>query len=350
MEETTHGELYATARLVMATLGLDLPLTFYQAQDMAQMNAGLVFVPNEAHIVLQGPILKTMDQAELIALLGHELAHHAVLSMEDGTYRVAGDVIEAIAAHASAAPSHVMTALRMRLYTEITADRGSLLACGAKEPAIACLVKVHTGLPSVDAGAYLRQAGEVLRRGATACPAETHPDLFARALAIAAWEEKGGAAEAEICSMVQGPTSLDTLDVLDQADLSHDTRALLARILAPSWIRTPTVLAHARSFFADIEEQRSAPLAPNPRDPTVAEYFAYVLLDFAVADESLGDVGLAHALIEADSLGIGDVLERIARDELKMTKRSVQELRRQAPSLLMAAAAQKEDTCDQPRA
>src|SRR6478609_9412451 len=78
MDEAGHGELYAIARRALAALELEVPVTFYQAQsgDSAGMNASLCFLPGEAHIILRGPVLATLREAELAALMGHELAHY----------------------------------------------------------------------------------------------------------------------------------------------------------------------------------------------------------------------------------------------------------------------------------
>src|SRR5262245_6304873 len=73
---TDHPGLYDTALEVLITLGLDAPVTFYQARDTGTMNAGLVWIPGEIHIVLCGPVLSSLAPLEIKALLGHESAHY----------------------------------------------------------------------------------------------------------------------------------------------------------------------------------------------------------------------------------------------------------------------------------
>jgi hypothetical protein len=340
MEPASHPALYAIGARALSALSLDVPLTFYQASTGAGLNAGLLFVPGEAHVVLQGPVLATMNDEQLAALIGHELAHHRLASAEDGSLRVASNVLESIVARRDASPSHVVTAGRMRRYAEIYADRGALLVATDLLQAIACLVKVHTGLLEVDPAAYLRQAEEVVAKSKVS-ERQSHPEMYVRAKALALFHERGLAAEDEIAAMVQGPRTMDTLDLLDQVELTDVTRRVLLGLLEPPWMRSEAVLAHARAYFADIDLPTApARVSAAAMDVTVQEYLAYVLLDFAVVDPSLGEAALAHAIRSAAALGVADVFDRVARDELKLSKKAFEELCKKAPTLVERAAAQ----------
>ncbi|MBS2031370.1 MAG: hydrolase [Deltaproteobacteria bacterium] len=342
MEPAAHPGLYAAAQRAQEALGLNLPVTFYQAHEGVGMNAGLCFIPGEAHVVLSGPILSTLTDLELTALVGHELAHAVLWRLDEGSLRVASELIESIASHHGAEPSFVSTAVRARRYTEIFADRGSLLACGDPLAVVSCLVKVHTGLSEVDPAAYVRQAEELFAKKSLSSQGTSHPETFVRARAISLWHALGADAEPTIAKMVQGPTTFDALDVLDQLALTEQTRALIARIVAPSWFRTEPVMAHARAFFPRLEpvEQAQPAWPEGTADASVGEYFAYVLLDFALVDEVLGDVALAHAWTTADALALTESFEKVARDELKLRKTAFEELRKGFPALLERAAQQ----------
>jgi hypothetical protein len=340
MEPASHPSLYAIGARALTTLSLDVPLTFYQAHDDGAMNAGLLFVPGEAHVVLRGPVLATLREEEVAALVGHELAHYRLHTCEGGSLRVANDVIESIASHGGASPSHVVTALRMRRYSEIYADRGSHLVTADPAHIVGCLVKVHTGLKEVDAAAYMRQAEEIFAKKNVKSEGLSHPETFVRARAIALWHERGDAAENEIAAMVQGARAMDSLDLLDQAALTDSTRTMIEDLLGPTWMRSDAVLAHARAFFPDIKAASSAPFDAGALDASVQEYLAYVLLDFAVVDETLGEASLAHAIGHAERMGIAESFDRVVRDELKLTKKAFEDLRKKAPSLVERAAAQ----------
>lgn len=75
VERETQPETYATAEDVARKLGLDIPVTLYQSQNPEGLNASLAYVPNEAHIVLDGPVASRLTDAEFRALLAHELSH-----------------------------------------------------------------------------------------------------------------------------------------------------------------------------------------------------------------------------------------------------------------------------------
>ena len=344
IDAASHAELYAAAARVKEQLGIDVPLAFYHAQETSDstksVNAGLCFAPGELHIVLSGPILELLDAAELAALIGHELAHYRLWTEDEGSFRIASEIVEALAGQAHPDPSHLTTAARLRRFSEIYADRAALRACGDPLAVIACLVKTTTGLTQVDPQAYLRDAEEVLNHEVSPAAEQSHHETFIRARALQLWHEHGAAAEPEIARLVTGERSLLALDRLDQVELSALTRALIDTVLQPDWLRSAAVLAHARRFFPDYE------LGPAGLDPArlaewsedLREYFAHVLLDFAAADGDMLDLALTHALRCADELGLNPEFEQAARRELKLNAKDVAALRERFPALAERAA------------
>lgn len=339
MSPDRHERPHRLARDAAGALGVDLPIALYQLHGNAHANAGLCFAPGEVHVVVSGPLLAALDDAELRALLGHELAHHRLLTLDDGAYRVATDLIEASAAHDSAGPAFVAAALRNRRWTEVFADRGAAIAGGGIAPAIACLVKLGTGLAEVSTDDYLAQAREVVAQLVEAEPTErddaTHPETAVRAVALELWQARGDDAEAEIARLVDGAIALETLDVVQQRDIADATRRLLDRVLAPAWMRSDATLAHARRFFPDYAWSAPGDLAPPA---SLADYIGYVLLDFAVVDPSLGELALAHVLAVATELALRDPVAALARKELKLTASAIAQLEERAPSLFERAA------------
>jgi len=128
--------------------------------------------------------------------------------------------------------------------------------------------------------------------------------------------------------------------VLEQIEVTQQTRALLGRVLAPAWFRSDAVLSHARAFFPEEDATSFPALEAQPLHASIVDYLGYVLLDFAMVDEALGEVALAHTWTVAEAVGFADVFEKIARDELKMTKRGFEDFRKQIPSLLERAQTQ----------
>jgi len=330
----SSDKLYAIAEEVARALDVDAPVTLYQAQEDVALNAGLVFLRDEAHVVLSGPVVQTLTDAEVRALFGHELAHHRLWTESSGRFRTAESLVEHIASHPGGAPSHVQSALRQRRWTEIYADRGALVACDDLATAVSCLVKMTTGLREVDAGAYLAQAEEAIRASA-AKPSQgvTHPEAFIRAFALQGWHRGDGDEPTQ--RLIEGVLELETLDIVQQTGLTRATRDLVRTILAPSWMKTDATLAHARRFFPDTTfSDVDAPAARMPEGgESIDEYAAYLLLDFGMADPDIEEVSLAHAASIANDLGIGATMAKIARKELRMSAAAFAEIERRGAEL-----------------
>jgi hypothetical protein len=189
LDPGAHAAVHALLATACERLGIGAPVTLYQSPGQ-DMNAALLYVPGEIHIVLQGPVLERLAPDELLAVFGHELAHYLLWTMEDGAV-LAADRILADCARADAAPSHLETWRRHVLHTELFADRGAAIAAASAGPAIAALVKVQTGILSVDPQAYLRQAGEAEALLQDPSRAPSHPETFIRARALALWWARG---------------------------------------------------------------------------------------------------------------------------------------------------------------
>jgi Zn-dependent protease with chaperone function len=339
----SHERVHRIAREAAERLGVVVPISLYQLYAGHRANAGLFFTAPEAHIALSGPLLASLDDGELRALAGHELAHHLLWTIDGGAFRIASELVESCGAEAGASPAFVESALRNRRWTEVFADRGAAIAAGGIEPAVACLVKVETGLAEVSARDYLAQAREV--RGALDrnAAAETHPETIVRALALDLWHELGAGADREIAALVEGPFALESLDVVQQRSLGAATRALLDRLLAPDWMRTERTLSHARTFFSDYAPSAAGEIAI---DEAAHEYFAYVLLDFAAVDPDLGDAAMARALFVARELGLRTTLADLLKKELKMSAAAIAEIDDKSPTIFERASMPAEESAE----
>jgi Zn-dependent protease with chaperone function len=339
LEPGEHPELYGWASEACRNLGLSIPVTLYQATQSRELNAALLHLPGEAHVVLSGPLLTLLDPMEMQSVLGHELAHYHLWNRDGGEFLIADQLLGSLDPLASA--SHSQTARRYQLYTEIFADRGALQSTGDLNATVAALVKVHTGLASASGASYLRQADEIFEGSETRSEGTSHPEAFIRARALRLWAERDPEMESKIVAMIEGEPRLEELDLPTQTRLSALTRRLIEQLLRPAWFQTPLTLGHARLFYPDFKpaSQDDPDLAKllESRDAKLNEYLGFVLLDFAVIDPELEDLPLAAAIEWSRRIGIGELFDKLASKELKLKARDFNKLKKEAAGMLLDA-------------
>lgn len=344
LDRAAHGRLYDAADHVARRLGLSAPTTFYQAHHAVELNLGIVYVPGEAHITLRGPVLRSLEDAELMAALGHELGHLTLWENWDRDYLVAEQVLSAMVTDVEAGPAHHQSGRLYALFTEIYCDRAAVQATADPAATIAMLVKIQTGLTEVSAEGYRRQAAEIFEKAVPTVDGLTHPASYIRTRAIDVWTGAAPDADAQIERILRGPLSLEHVDLLGQRTLAELTRALLDAFLAPTWCRTDAVLAHARSYFSDFAAPpaRAVPPALASQiaggDASLQDYCCYVLLDFALADPDLEDAPIAAALLLGRQLGLTARLESILAKETKLRKKQIEALQRDAETIVAKAS------------
>jgi hypothetical protein len=334
-----HAELLTAAKEAAEALGITVPITLYQSQESSPSpNASICRLPEEIHIVFYGSMLGILRGRELQAVLGHELAHFILWQHEGGVHHTVDRLAHACASDPRAHASHLHSVRRLRLNTELFADRGALQVTGDLAVTVAALVKTATGLAEVSGESYLKQAAEVCDLWRTKSMEQTHPELFLRAHCLALWHDRGAEAEEEIERMINGPASLDELDLPAQEALSDFTRRVLAQLLRPRWFRSDLVMAHAHLFFPDFQpdEEVDASLESDAPEHVEgrAEYFAAVLMDFATVDEELDDMPLRACLLMSSRLGIEKAFDKLAGKELDMKAREIKALRTGASEVL----------------
>jgi hypothetical protein len=347
LDRAAHGRLHERLAGVAARLGVTAPITCYQAQAATGgLYASIAATRDELHLLLHGPLAETLDDAELDAVLAHELGHHLLWTHDGGRLGIADRILAAAAGDDDASAAVATTWRRWRLATELGADRAALTATGDLAAAVRALVRTLTGGTPVDADAYLAQAAEILARGGDRSAGITHPEPYLRAQALAWYAADGAAAEARIAALVIGPLDPHDLDLSGQERCTALTRALLCTALAPTWQRSAAVLAHAARFFPDLEPgDASAELdaALSDADAGLRDYVVAVLLDVAAADRALGEPALAHALLLAARWGCADALATMAERDLPLPAAEVARVRAQAPALVARAAAQAQE-------
>jgi Zn-dependent protease with chaperone function len=332
LSRDSEPALFGQIDRVREQLGLGtLPVMAYQAQYAHpgnQLNASIIYLHQEAHLVFSGPILERLNEEELLALIAHRLMHVRLYTLLNGDLEVADRIIASIANHrdseadyagkrpsagASLAP-YVETARLFKLYTEIYCDRGAYAVLGDPGPVITMLLKL------------------------------AHPDNFIRTRALRLWHEQGEDAAAAIRQMIEGIPDLDRLDLFTRQELSDLTRQFLQEYLRPGWMRSTLVMALERQYFPkrthegaadprsdssvfgqDRNEAEPATRGPEQLQaaiaglhPDIRNYFGYVLLDFALADPSLEDMPAGRAFEFAGEMQLSDVYDSICKKELQL--------------------------------
>lgn len=345
------ASVYQVADSVAKKMGL-AAVTLYQAQHSEGLNASLAWLPDEAHVVLHGPVLEVLSNTEFAALLAHEFAHHELYTINDGVCLVMEHVLSAMISDQSADAVHDRTWRSHRLYTELHCDRRAAEVTGSIEDCVCALVKLETGLKEVSAEAYFAQAEEVLSNPTQqnkGSDGMTHPEVFIRARALQLWRDDPDSDSVDVAlkRFVEGPLRLQELGLLRQREMRQLTREFLRCFLSTEWLQTDLMLGHAKRFFKDFawaETTVAAAAADHVKeqlaecDEHLRNYFCYILLDFVTYDADLEEAPLAAAFVFAESAGLLDEFRMLAAAELKFGKRALQKVESDAVRILQEAA------------
>jgi hypothetical protein len=332
MEPESHPEVYASCHAAMETLGIQAPVTLYQAAD-GMMNAALCFIPGEVHLIFYGPILEKLSGEELLALMGHELAHYRLWTADDGSFYNASRILDHSLSYREATPSQRESARLFSLHTELFADRGAAIVSGGTAAAISVLVKTMTGIASVDPAAYLRQAEELDVKGERS-DGQSHPEVFVRARALDQWWREVESAGDWINQRLCGPISIETLDLLRQNELRDLTRSFFVRLLANMDIQSEEVSTQIRRYFPDLHEGETAldlaTISGDQIDDATRNYFIALMFDCVMADPDARDELMLVAAKTAKSIGAGELFVAALKRDLKWTKAAADKLVAQA--------------------
>ena len=323
----THASAYDCCEAAMANLGVEAPVTLYQAGDGA-MNAALFFIPGEIHVVLYGPVLERLSNKELTALFGHEVSHYLLWTLDNRRFRIAQQIIDDAAQQSPGDTALYETARLYVLATEVFADRGAALACGEPDAAIAVLLKVMTGLQQTDPSAFLQQAEELDAKGDIA-KSQTHPEVYLRALFIDRWWRQrqtalAGEIDDWVLTKLKGPMVIGQLDLVDQEVLSGFTSQFFARLLHETQLASKMVVTQVQQFFPEwtLEEERIdlETLKAVAKDKSVRDYFVALIFDLAHADPDQTEELLIRGAKLALSLDWEDEYRENLKTLLKMRK------------------------------
>jgi hypothetical protein len=343
IERDSQPDLYQTADEVARFLGLSAPITIYQAQDPAGLNASLAYLPAEIHLVLHGPLITQLSPVELRGLIGHEFTHFLLWQGWNGELLTAAEMLAALTNDRQAHPAHFASWRLLRLYNEIICDRGALLVTQDMRAVVSLLVKVQTGVQEIDPDSYLRQADEIFARGTAKTEGITHPEAFIRARAIKLWADDDPDAPQQIAQMIEAGTDLKEIDLLGQEAVAGWTRRVIDLLLSHKWFQSDLILGHARLYFDDYKPPTDALTDPKLSSDvrldtkSARDYFCYVLLDFVSADRELDEPPLAAALQVAEDLGIKQRFIEVARQELRLRKNQIEKVDDRKAAILLEA-------------
>jgi hypothetical protein len=340
LDATGHGLVVEAARAAANALGVTVPVSIYQTEGESGPNAMLVFVPEEAIILLSGPILDLLNPLEQQSVFGHELTHHLLWTIDNGAFLTTDRMISAMIAESPLA-ARVETGRRLSLATELYADAGALLASGDLDSAVGALVKTTTGLRSVAPTSYLAQAEEVVSTQTTTSSGVSHPESFLRALAMKHRSEQSESWNA--WTYVSDGVDVDRLDLLDQKRLDRCVSTLIDALTESPLMKSLSIDAHKRAYYPEARPPEDAATFHKLSKQTL-RLLAFVALDFAKVDTELDHQAVVHAGAVCRTFDLGESFESLLTSELKLkgqAKRSIVAEIEQRHAELLAGTARR---------
>jgi Peptidase family M48 len=334
-ESVNHQSIFDKLEFIKKNLQLEtLQVFVYQAPNIGELNASIILIKDEAHIILTGNIIEILTDDELEAVLAHEIGHVLLYRLEHGVIEITDRIVTAIGNSIQSDVAHYETARKFKLYTEIFCDKMAFQVCKNINPLITSLVTITTGVKNISADSYLQQTEEILSANkAFKSENYTHPENFIRAKALQLWQTEPDKAEDQIIKLIGGFATIDTLDIFQQSELKELTRTVIELFLKPKWIQTTLVINHAKQFFLDFHAEKSVFLDSilvaklDNLDTSIREYLGYLLFDFTKVDSSLENVPLGWAFEFADAVFIKNEFVAIVKKENKFSEKKFTQLK-----------------------
>ncbi len=337
LDGSRHDVLTGFASLIAGQLDLSGTITLYQELGTQERNARVLLLGDGIHVVFGGDLLDLLELGEQQAVLAHELAHVALWQRDDMAFWILDHLVHRLAADPTASEAVDETARRLRLHTEVFADAIASALGADDNDVVSSIVKVHSGLRTVDPEAYLRQARQILEADPTASRGWTHPELHVRVACLAA--QRAADPEGLISNLIDGPDELDRLDLLGQFRLEELTgrvlgsgRAAALRRAADTGLDAREVDTYITSFPVNVHVAALDPArtiddaAFETLDPSVRHLCAALLVDLALLPGGVAtDLQTIAPLVnEADRLGVTTEFDKIL---CRATSRTAKDLR-----------------------
>jgi hypothetical protein len=327
IDSETEPKVYEILSIAKDKLGILMPITVYQSQTMEANNAAVIFFEKEAHIILSGTILKLLNDDELLVLFAHELSHILLFNLENGDFEITNRIINTIASDPASELFYYETARLYQLYTELFCDLGALKVSGSLETTINTLIKLNTGLDKVSAESYLKQTNEILSRINEGSDGETHPENFIRAKSLQLFETDNANFYTEIEKIISGKLDLHQLNLFSKTTVFDITKELISIILKPKWTQSEYCTTLYKQYFSNADKSNNAfiddafKLKIENSRKNLKDYYAYVMLDFALCDADLKEGFIGHILDISEQLGLEDTMKTILKKELNITEK-----------------------------
>jgi hypothetical protein len=340
LDPEAEKDIYSLLDRAKKKLGIVIPVTIYQSQFTTESNAGIIFIQNEAHIVLSGPIVKNLNQDELLALLAHELSHVLLYTIENGDFEITSRIITAIGNDYRSEDAFTESSRLFSLFTELYCDIGALAVCESPDVVISTLVKIETGLDKISAESYLKQADEILAKIETGSSGDSHPESFIRAKALDLYVKDPTGSYQKISDLILGRDNLFRLNIFSKAEIHDVTRELIQLVMKPKWMQSELNKAHYQQYFKDFKTDSSNVLGPELKarlksgTSSMKEYYCYVMLDFALCDAEISEPASGLILDLAEQMELEEILKKLFKKELNMTDKKFNEFAKNASQTL----------------
>jgi len=269
-----------------------------------------------------------LNDDELLVLFAHELSHILLFNLENGDFEITNRIINTIASDNTSELFYYETARLYQLYTELFCDLGALKVSGSLETTISTLIKLNTGLEKVSAESYLKQADEILERISEGSDGETHPEIFIRAKSLQIFETDNANYYTRAEKIISGKTDLNQLNLFTKTAVFDITKELISIILKPKWTQSEYCNTLYKQYFSNADKNSNAfiddsfKLKIDNSKKNLKDYYAYVMLDFALCDADLKDGFIGHILDISEQLGLEDNLKAILKKELNLTEKT----------------------------
>jgi hypothetical protein len=327
LDRESEPNIYAILDAVQQKLGVATPITLYQNQNVYVENASIAYLENEAHIVFNGAVFKLLNDDELKALMAHEVTHILFYQVFHREYDIADKIIRAHSNDVSNDDAYIETGRLNSLFVELFCDIGSYFVCENAETPISVLLKMHTGLEKVNVANYLKQTEEILAKKTKKTEAETHPDIYIRAKSLALYAQKKEEAYDEISELVIGKDDLFNLNIFNKEKIYNTTRDLVQLALKPKWMQSEYALNLYRQYFKEVKLNSNILVDEKMKnevsggETNMCEYYAQVLVDFALCDRDAKEVACGMTLDLTEQLGIEKYLKVALKKSLNITEK-----------------------------